>query len=135
MHDFRVGTSVPLDVLPHTDSDAFNRPPGCIVVMEDIDVGLANGTAIINREEATHGQPTVSPISRITLSGLLNAIVSGFSHESIGQSLTQSLRHRTEWQVLKGGSVSGSLYNRLVLMLNPPHSIHDNVCRLMPFAE
>jgi hypothetical protein len=52
------------------------KPPGCIVVMEDIDVGLANGTAIINREEAAHGQAAVAPVSRITLSGLLNAIVS-----------------------------------------------------------
>jgi hypothetical protein len=75
MHDFRVGTSVLFGSLDYADINAYHRPPGCIVVMEDIDVGLANGTAIINREEATHGQPSVAPVSRITLSGLLNAIV------------------------------------------------------------
>lgn len=75
MHDLRVGTLVMLVVLDCADFHASHRPPGCIVVMEDIDVGLANGTAIINREEATHGQPSVAPVSRITLSGLLNAIV------------------------------------------------------------
>jgi hypothetical protein len=44
--------------------------------MEDIDVGLSNGLAIINREEAPTSYSMVSAPPQITLSGLLNAIVS-----------------------------------------------------------
>lgn len=59
-----------------SDLLSSDRPPGCLVVMEDIDVGLSNGLATINREEAPTSYPMASAPPRITLSGLLNAIVS-----------------------------------------------------------
>jgi hypothetical protein len=43
--------------------------------MEDIDVGISEG-ATINREEI-HDTSRTQPVARITLSGLLNAIVGG----------------------------------------------------------
>lgn len=44
--------------------------------MEDIDVGLSSGVAVINREETPNGYSIASAAPRITLSGLLNAVVS-----------------------------------------------------------
>lgn len=46
--------------------------------MEDIDVGISDAGAVINREEAPQLSSSAKAVARITLSGLLNAIVSCF---------------------------------------------------------